>query len=268
MASDVRPKLYRELSTWYRLFTPVSDYRDEATCYRDALARALKLEGGRPSSSPRALAPPTLGLRRAPSLLELGCGAGHNAAYLTSTFACTLTDISPEMLALSGELNPEAEHALGDMRTLRLGRSFDAVLVHDAVMYMTTKSDLEAAITTAFVHTQPGGAAIFAPDYVRESFAPRVDVGGSDGGERGVRFLEWTFDPDPGDDTYVVDYAIMLREGRDVRVEHDRHIEGLFSRRTWVELLEETGYSVEVIPRPLDDDGAFDQIFVARRPAS
>jgi SAM-dependent methyltransferase len=263
LRDDPRPRLYRELHTWYRLFTPVSEYLAEATCYREGLLQALGLDRG-DITQPGAGRP---GL--APTLLELGCGAGHNASYLTSRFACTLTDLSPDMLELSRELNPSAEHAVGDMRTLRLGRVFDAVLVHDAVMYMTTKADLEQAITTAFVHTRPGGAAIFAPDYVREAFSPGTDADGSDrsDGSRGVRFLEWRRDPDPNDDTYTVDYALLLREGNDVRVEHDRHIEGLFARATWLELLGRAGYEVESIPRPLDDHGEFDQIFLARRPA-
>ena len=43
------------------------------------------------------------------------------------------------MLELSRTLNPDCEHLEGDMRTLRLGRTFDAVLIHDAVMYMTDR---------------------------------------------------------------------------------------------------------------------------------
>jgi len=41
------------------------------------------------------------------------------------------------MLALSMTVNPECEHIEGDMRTLRLGHTFDAVFLHDAVMYLT-----------------------------------------------------------------------------------------------------------------------------------
>ncbi len=81
-----------------------------------------------------------------------------------------LTDVSEGMLAESRALNLECEHRLGDMRTLRLGRAFDAVFVHDAVCYMTTEADLRRAMETAWVHCRPGGAALFAPDYVREHF--------------------------------------------------------------------------------------------------
>ena len=63
------------------------------------------------------------------------------------------------MLEVSKALNPQCEHILGDMRTLRMDRSFDAVFIHDAIMHMTTREDLRAAMETAFVHCRPGGAA-------------------------------------------------------------------------------------------------------------
>ncbi len=56
------------------------------------------------------------------------------------------------------------------MRKVRLGREFDAVFVHDAVSYMTTKRDLRAVFKTAFLHCRPGGAALFAPDNLVETF--------------------------------------------------------------------------------------------------
>ena len=58
----------------------------------------------------------------------------------------TLVDRSAGMLAVSQRLNPECEHVLGDMRTVRLNRLFDAVLIHDAIMYMLSLADLLQAL--------------------------------------------------------------------------------------------------------------------------
>ncbi len=155
----------------------------------------------------------------------------------------TLVDRSPGMLAVSRGLNPECEHIEGDMRTVRLDRLFDAVFVHDAVMYMTTEADLRAAMETAFAHCQPGGAALFAPDHVRENFRPTTKHGGHDGDGRSLRYLEWTWDPDPTDSTYNVEFAYLLREADGpVRVEQDRHVFGLFSREAWLRLLGEVAF--------------------------
>ena len=95
-------------------------------------------------------------------------------------FRPTLVDASPGMLAVSRALNPECEHLEGDMRTVRLGRTFDRVFVHDAITYMTTEADLRAVLETAYVHCRPGGAALFAPDHLKENFAPSTDCGGHD----------------------------------------------------------------------------------------
>lgn len=241
------PQLYRELVPWYRLLDPPADHLDEATSYRVALQR---------------LATP------APvTLLELGAGAGHNALHLKPYFRCTLTDPSPEMQGLSRELNPECEHLPGDMRTLRLGREFDAVLVHDAVCYMTTVEDLAAAVATAFVHTRPGGAAVFAPDFTRETFHEETELFEEDSadGARALRCLCWAWDPDPDDTVVLVDYAFLLRAGRELRAVHDRHVEGIFPHATWLGLLRGAGYEVETIARPLDD-GRHDEVFACRRP--
>jgi SAM-dependent methyltransferase len=185
------------------------------------------------------------------TLLELGSGGGNNASHLKTSLDLTLVDISPSMLDLSRTINPECEHIVGDMRRVRLQREFDAVLVHDAVMHLTTNEDLRECIRTAFVHCKSGGVTLFMPDFIRETFQACVHHGGHDGDDRGLRYIEWTYDPDPTDATYTVDFVCMLREGREpVRVEHDCHVYGLFSRTAWLELLSESGFTAQALVDP------------------
>jgi hypothetical protein len=166
-------------------------------------------------------------------------------------FAMTLSDLSAPMLDLSRTLNPECEHIQGDMRSMRLSREFDGVFVHDGVMYMTAQDELAQAIATASVHCRPGGAALFMPDVVRETFVSLTTHGGHDGKGRGIRYIEWTFDPDPDDTTYTVDFAYLLREGNGpVRVVHDHHVFGIFSRDVWLRLLSDAGFQPRVVPDP------------------
>jgi SAM-dependent methyltransferase len=241
-------KLYGELASWWPLLSPPADYAAEAAAYERCLVEGCRLP--------------------AATLLELGSGGGNNASFLKARFHATLVDPSPGMLAVSRALNPECEHLTGDMRSVRLGRTFDCVFIHDAVCYMTSLADLRLAADTAFVHTRPGGAALLAPDFTRETFRPGTDHGGSDDGARGLRFLEWAWDPDPDDSTYVVDYAYMLREGDgSVRVEHDRHVEGLFGRDEWLAVLAGAGFEPAVVPLDLPALEQAYEVFVARRPA-
>ena len=251
-------RLYSELAEWWPLLDDPADYAEEAALYGDLLQEACD----------------------APieSLLELGSGGGNNAAHLKRRFhRLLLTDVSEEMLAVSRALNPECAHQLGDMRTLRLGRTFDAVFVHDAVCYMTTEGDLRRAMETAWAHCRPGGAALFMPDYVRENFRAETTAGGCDepvsagaggGCARGLRYLEWVWDPDPGDTEYIADFAFVLRE-RDgsIRAVEDRHVEGLFARDHWLDLLTTVGFEARGVPLVLSDvEPGRHEMFVGRRP--
>ena len=244
--SSELPKLYFELSSWYHLLSSPSDYGEEADFIRSLIVAASPV-------------PPV-------TVLELGSGGGNNASHLKSQFKLTLVDLSQGMLEVSRGLNPECEHIQGDMKTLRLNQFFDAVFIHDAVMYMVTERDLRRAMETAFVHCKPGGAGLFMPDVVRETFVSLTTHGGhdsttSDG--RAIRYIEWTFDPDPADTTYTIDFAYLLREkSSPVRVVHDRHVFGIFPRETWLSLLRETGFE----PRSAADPWGR-EVFICRKPS-
>src|SRR5690606_32065265 len=113
----------------------------------------------------------------------------------------------------SRRLNPELEHVEGDMRSLQLGRMFDAVFIHDAIMYMPTEDHLRRALETAAIHTRPGGGLLVTPDQTRETFTPSCEHAGDDAPDRSLRFLCWTYDPDPEDTWYDVSFAFLMREG-------------------------------------------------------
>lgn len=222
-------RLYRDLADWYPLLTPVDDYAEEAAFY-------LRLFETYCQRMPR-------------TLLDLGSGGGHNAAHLKAALTCTLVDLEPAMLALSRRLNPECDHVQGDMRSVRLGRVFDCVLAHDAISYMTSRTDLAAAIATAFEHTSPGGVAMFQPDFVAETFEPGTESGGSDANGRGLRYLEWRWIPESTPGTYVTDMAYLLRDANGAaNVIHDRHLMGLFPRSMWLELISAAGFESLVVP--------------------
>lgn len=238
-------RMYEELAVWWPLLSPPSEYVEEAAFFRALLRRH------RP---------------RPRTLLELGCGGGSLAAHLKEEFSLTLTDLSASMLAVCRRENPECELAQGDMRTLRLGRTFDAVLVHDAIMYATSEADLRATIATASRHCRAGGLVVLAPDCTRESFGERslhpeggashadggTDEGGHDAPDgRGLRYLEWSWDPNPNDTTFEVAYAFVLREADGTtRVELDRHTEGLFPEATWLRLMDACGLDARAVPDP------------------
>jgi SAM-dependent methyltransferase len=223
------PKLYTELADWWAILSSPEDYAEEAQFYRQVLVSTCNFH-------PR-------------TMLELGSGGGNNASHLKKHFEITCIDLSPRMLAVSQKLNPECEHFQGDMRDIRLGRTFDTVFIHDAIDYMTAESDLRMALETAYIHSGQGGVALFAPDYTRETFKPSTSHGGHDAGDRGLRYLDWTWDPKPEDTVYMSTMVYLLREGSEtVRSVLDKHEFGLFSHDDWLRLISDVGFQAQSMP--------------------
>ena len=140
-------------------------------------------------------------------------------------------------------------------------RTFDVVLVHDAIAYMTTEDDLRAVLDTVSAHLRAGGLGILVPDTTRELFAPQTRHGGHDGDDgRSLRYLEWDHDPDPDDTTYDVEFVVVLMEdGEDVRVEYDHHTCGVFPETVWHRLIANVG--LELVDPEVDDPHAGEHAF-------
>jgi SAM-dependent methyltransferase len=216
-------RLYGELAEWWPLISPPEEYAADAA----VLTRVF-------TGGPAAVR----------TVLDLGSGGGHVAMHLSGRFELTLVDRSEQMLAASRELNPGCEHIRADMLTLRLGRPFDAVLVHDAVDYVTTEPELLQVAQTAFEHCRPGGIAVFAPDHTADTFRPGTGGGGgSDDVGRQASFRERTTDPDPADEWIESEYEFTLRAAdRTVRVVRETHRLGAFRQSTWMRVLRAAGF--------------------------
>ena len=194
-------------------------------------------------------------------ILDLGTGGGHHLHQLTAEFDATAVDLSEAMLAHSRRLNPGVAHHIGDMRTARLGETFDAVLVHDAISYMTTEADLLSVFATARAHLNPGGLLIAAPDDYTDTFAPpRVDYQTNRNAQTELTYVEYSTDLDPTDTTYV----FFIKRGSGLRVEVNNHITGLFPMATWARLLTEAGFEVDRVDYPVSKDGRPMYLWVGR----
>jgi SAM-dependent methyltransferase len=236
-------RLYTELAWAWPLLSPHEQYAEEAALYAAWLRAA------------------TDGPVR--EVLELGAGGGHVARHLPAEWSLTLVDRAAPMLEQSRRLNPAAAHLCADLTTLRLERRFDAVLLHDAVMYLHPREALAAAFATAAAHLRPGGGFVVLPDVVRETFSENTTGCGGEAGDRAARLLEWQWDPDPSDESFQVEMTVLAREGGRVRCVHEAHTMALYDRRTYARLLREAGF--ELIPPEPWDTREGGEVFVARR---
>jgi len=231
-AQSQEPAIYGELADWFPLLTPPEDYAEDAA----EILGLLRASATRPIGT----------------VLELGSGGGHLASQLRAAdphVRLTLVDRAPAMLASSARLNPGVEHVVGDMFGVRLGRTFDAVLVHDAASHVVSCSALAALARTCRAHLADGGVAVACPDHVAETFVPSTERGGVDAadGTRGLRYVQRDHDPDPSDDVYVADLEIELREhgpgGHTVRTVRDRLVMGMLPRATWTRAFVDAGFA-------------------------
>ena len=246
LSNEKLPRMYAEFAHHWPLISDAANYANEAGYWRDTLRS--KLGPGRHE------------------LLELGVGGGNNLSHLTKDFKAVAADLSPEMVEQARKLNPDVEFHVGDMRTIRLGRTFDAVLIHDAICYMLTEDDLRATFATAAAHLEPGGVFITSPDWTREGFhEPYVEHDTDTDGRTTFTTIEYAYDPDPNDTTVETLMWYLIREGSDLRIEQDRHVMGLFSTETWLTLIAEAGFDAETVPYDVHDDHRESYLFVGVR---
>jgi SAM-dependent methyltransferase len=161
----------------------------------------------------------------AKTLLDLGCGTGRHAALLAERgYTLSGVDLSEEMLTLARAANPNASFSQGDVRSVRLGRSFDVVLSLFHVMsYQTTNADLRAAFATVREHLAPGGLFVFDCWYGPAVLSDRPQVRIKrleDAAIAVTRLAEPVMHPN--DDLVDVNYQVFVRDKQTGSVEELR----------------------------------------------
>lgn len=221
------PRLYDDLADLWPLLSPPEDYAPEAAVVRRIIDGHVQRD-----ESTR------------PTLLELGAGGGHTLVHLREAFECVAVDLSEPMLANCRRLNPDVRTIVGDMRSIRLERTFDAVLIHDAIDYLLTEADVGATLSTVAAHLNPGGVALIAPTYTGESFDDHQmeqDQRADPHTGRVLTYFQYVHDPDPSDTAFELILVYLINDAGTVRIEHDRHVCGLFDTATWLRLMREAG---------------------------
>ena len=188
--------------------------------------------------------------REVHSLLNMGCGGGKNVFNLKQQFDVTGLDISPAMLDLARQLNPECRFVQADMRTFSLPERFDAILIDDAIAYMTTEADLRAVFERAYAHLNAGGVMVCGPDDTQETFVQNHTKVSHAAAARKpehveVIFIENNFDPSPADTEYDALMIYLIRENGQLRIEQDLHHLGLFPLDVWRRLLRDVGFELD-----------------------
>jgi SAM-dependent methyltransferase len=225
-ASMTNERLYGDHAWTFPILSPLEGYLDETEyfigLFRDKARIPLR------------------------SLLHLGCGAGQNDYVFKRHFQTTGVDRSEAMLEIARRLNPEVEYLSGDLRRVRLGRTFDAVAAVDSLDYLRSAADWRAAVGTAAAHLAPGGAFFFLLESTRETFLQnRTTVTRGRRDDIEIAFIQNDYDPDPADSEYEAAFVSLIRRSGKLEILTDRHVLGLFARAEIEGFLREAGFEVE-----------------------
>jgi SAM-dependent methyltransferase len=187
--------------------------------------------------------------REVRTLLNLCCGGGKNVYNLKQNFSVSGLDLSTDMLGLAKELNPECRFFQADMRTFAIPETFDAILIDDGIMYMTSESDLLAVFERAYEHLRSGGVMVVGPDSTKETFVQNWSSITQADPENlpdnlEVVFVENNYDPNPDDTVFEGLMIYLIRERGVLRIEQDQHVLGLFPQETWENLLKSAGFEI------------------------
>lgn len=209
---------YTSLAWTERILAPPGDLAEEAQIYIEAVKRN---SGG-----------------KARTMLHLGCGAGGHDFHFKGHFEITGVDLCGEQLALARDLNPGVRYIQGDMRNIRLDRKFDAVVIPDSIMYMSTVEDLDKALLTSATHLVPGGVFL-AVVHPKELFRNNNFVySGSDGDTQVTVFEN---DHVVSDSTYEAAIVYLIRRETELQIYNEVHTLGLFSNSEWMRAFEGSG---------------------------
>lgn len=145
------------------------------------------------------------------SLLDIGCGTGRDLEYLAERCPdCIGVDIQESMIALSRERRRHIDFRVGDMRSVRVGRTFEAITCMGiAIANLHADEDLAEAFATFAAHSHVGTLLVMEA----------LNALAADGGGGLAR-------------RFVID-APGLKAGADATYEHDRRRQLLARRRVW-----------------------------------
>jgi len=92
------------------------------------------------------------------SVLDIGCGTGRLLESLSATIGeCWGVDYAGSNVAYARSARPQLTVRQGDMRTVRVGRRFDAVTCFgNALSYALTDRDLARTTESLAAHAHPG----------------------------------------------------------------------------------------------------------------
>ncbi len=143
--------IYKSLAHYYDFIYSWKDYKDESAKISSLIKKFKKTKGN--------------------DMLELACGTGKHAKYLSKNFKIVATDLNNEMLEIARKNVKKVKFVQADMITLSLNKKFDVIIcLFSSIGYLKSYKNLQKTINNAAKHLKNGGILIIEPWFTKEKF--------------------------------------------------------------------------------------------------
>lgn len=213
--------LHNQLAKHYNRVYSFRDYLDEAVRLQNLIIKYSASRGN--------------------MLLDAACGTGLHLKHLKDDFVCTGVDISKSMLKIARKNVKGVTFKEGDMKTVRLGKQFDAIIcMLSSIGYVKTTSNLEKTIRNFSKHLKKGGLALIEPSHAKSFYVrgePRITT--YDGKDAKIARVNFTRTRQA---TAVLSMHLLIAErGKDAKYFVDKHELGLFGVNSTIKIMKAAG---------------------------
>ncbi|EKF85219.1 class I SAM-dependent methyltransferase [Methanobacterium formicicum] len=220
-----KQELYRKFAQYYDLIYKWMDYEGEAE-FVEEMVELHKFSPGN-------------------NLLDVACGTGNHAQYLTHSFQVVGLDINPEMMEIAHEKVPEMELVTGNMQDMDFEMDFDVIIcLFSAINYNTNLNDLSETLERFYKHLKVGGVLIFDLGFCTENW------------DEGRVFVDAVAEEDIQlarisqshlrDGVFNANFVFLVKEDGIMDFEVDQHDIGVFSTPDVCTILDALGFDFNI----------------------
>ena len=190
------------------------------------------------------------------SLLDVACGTGVHAGFLSKYYQVEGLDLDKQMLAVAKKKHPKIRFHQGDMTNFDLGRQFDAVVcLFSSIGYVKTKPRLQKAIKNMSRQLLPGGVLLIEPWFApKQWYSGRISM--TEVNQPDLKIVRMSLSKQRGK-LSLIEFQYLIGTPKGIEHEKEIHELGLFTHKEYTDAFKAAGLNVIHDPEGLDGRGLY-----------